>query len=219
MSEHVMLNEETGELVVSDEVSTLLDGMVEVLESAGYDIEDGMEAEEFVEQVGEVLESDEELDEAKKKALKKSHKAVAAMIKAAHAEDDDADAEEDDAEEACDDDDSDDDDDAGDDDGDDDAGDDDEKADKKPFFLKKKAKADDADEAVEGDETEGDEQEESTITQHTMKHAAQKGYSPGWSAHKAGHPGAPAKNKHGAYTIHSVRPNKGPKKTHLHKSK
>ena len=178
MSEHAMLNEETGELEVSDEVSSLLDGMVAVLESAGYDIEEGMEAEEFVEQVGEVLETDEDLDAGKKQALLKSYQAVTQVIEAVRAEvaegEEDEDDEKDEDEDGEDGEDGEDDSDEKDsDEKEKDTKKDDDKGDKKPFFLKKKAKkdddADDAEEAVEG--ADGDEQEEQTITGHVLKHA------------------------------------------------
>ena len=214
MSEHAMLNEETGELEVSDEVSALLDGMVEVLESAGYDIEDGMEAEEFIEQVYDLLETDKDLEGAKKQALIKSYNTVAEVIEAAHCEGDD-----------CDDDDDADDADA--DDGDDDEKDsekddkkDDEKGSKKklPFFLKKKAaKKDDededeepADEAVEA--AEGEEQEEANVSSH-LKGSAQKGYKAGgWKSytHKPGKSGS-------HYTIGAH--NKGPKHMSVKKAR
>ena len=218
MSEHAMLNEETGELEVSDEVCSLLDGMVEVLESAGYEIEDGMEAEEFVEQVGEVLETDEDLDAAKRQALVKSYNAMADVIESVRAEMSEEEEEEDDD---SDDDDEKDSDEKDSDEKDSDEKDSDEKSDKKPFFLKKAKKDDDAEEAAEGDEADeaAEDEKAESITAHTMKHAAQKGYSPGWSAHKAGHPGVPAKNKHGAYTIHSVRPNSKPRRAKVGQKK
>lgn len=240
MAEHAILNEETGELEVSDEVGALLDSMVEVLESAGYEIEDGMEAEEFVEQVGEVIETDADLDEAKKEALLKSYNTVVGIVEAAYEdESSDEESEEEAAEPAegaeesaeCEGEDCEDCDSASSDgsSGDDSASaDDSSSADSKgrgkkalPFFLKKSKKDESAEEVSDGtaEETEeaaeGEAQEESSITQHTMKHAAQKGYSPGWSAHKAGKPGVPAKNKHGAYTIKSVRPNSRPKRAKL----
>lgn len=217
MAEHAVLNEETGELEVSEDVSTILDDMVKVLESAGYQIEDGMDAEEFVDQVGEVLQTDKDLDTSKKEALAKSHKTVFDFIEAAYTEakkakeEDDGEGEDEDYEEK--------------------EEEENKEEGKKPFFLKKKAKSDDdADDKDSDDDDDGDDdddddedddadEKDESVTQHVLKHAAQKGYSPGWSAHKAGKPGVPAKNKHGAYTIHSVRPNSRPKAAKLGQKK
>lgn len=82
MSEAILV-EGTNELLVSEDVCTLLDGMTEVLESAGFEVDEGMDVVEFLEAVADLLESDEELDESKRDALIKSYETVADIIESA----------------------------------------------------------------------------------------------------------------------------------------
>jgi hypothetical protein len=87
--QHIILNEETGQVEVSEDVHNLIDKMVEVLESAGYEIKDDVELFDFLEGVDALLDEDEELDEDKAAWLEKALDAIA-----------EADGEADEAEEA-----------------------------------------------------------------------------------------------------------------------
>jgi hypothetical protein len=163
-NEHIRLNEETGEVQVSEDIHELLDLMVQTLESIGYEVEPGMEIEDFVEQVGGVLESgDEDLDEEKGLALEKAVNTIIDLLG-------EADESDDDAEECADsDDDSDDDEKKDDDDSDDEGkkGDEDEDTEEGAEHAHnvnvgtiETEEGDDSDEDDDADEPEGDDEPE-----------------------------------------------------------
>jgi len=145
MDKHAQLNESTGQIEVSEDIASILDGMVEVLESAGYEIEEGIEAEDFLEQVAEVLETDDELGEQKQAALLKSYETVVGVLGEAVGDvEEGADEDEDDKESEKD--------------SDEKEGEDDEKESDKKEDEKESDEAVEADEAAE--EEEADEAEE-----------------------------------------------------------
>jgi len=72
---HFFMNE-SGEISVSEEMATLMDQMVDLIENSGYDVEAGLGPSAFLEAVEDFLGETTEMEEAKSSWLKRSHAAA-----------------------------------------------------------------------------------------------------------------------------------------------
>jgi hypothetical protein len=67
---------ENDEVLVSEDMSTMLDQMVDLIESSGYEVEAGLSVADFLEAVEELLKEKPEIEEAKGLWLERAHKAA-----------------------------------------------------------------------------------------------------------------------------------------------
>lgn len=82
MEQHIVLNEDTGDYDVSESMYELLNKIVAVMESCGYEIQEGIDLVTLIEGVEEALETDNELPEDRKDWLGRALQTISEAVDA-----------------------------------------------------------------------------------------------------------------------------------------